>query len=180
MPPSAKSAAKAAAAKSKAKKFCEVDARMSDEFRPEDYIPYVPPPRVMLNDDEAGTHQPHVGYTLLLLLIGFILLLVVSAVVIAVGAALHLLPHSVAQASRGFPKTSILIEALTFGATLWVAGLVNSHACGTAASAPPSAFRARDSRIRYAQAACPYRCRAQRRGAIDRKSVEPAKGHAGG
>jgi membrane protease YdiL (CAAX protease family) len=96
---------------------------MSDDFRPEDYIPYVAPPRVMLPDDEPGPRQPHLGYTLLLLLIGFILLLVVSAVVIAVGAALHLLPHSVAQASRGFPKTSILIEALSFGATLWAAAL---------------------------------------------------------
>lgn len=97
---------------------------MSDEFRPEDYIPYQPPPRVMLHDGEAAPRQPHIGYTLLLLLAGFIFLLIVSAVVIAAGAALHLLPHSVSEASRGFPKTSILIEALTFGATLAFAALV--------------------------------------------------------
>ena len=94
---------------------------MSDEFRPEDYMPRVPPPRAAYIETgfqplEPTPRQPHIGYTLLLLLIGFILLLVISAVVIAVGVSLHVLPHSVSQASRGFPKTSILIEALTFGA----------------------------------------------------------------
>ncbi len=102
---------------------------MSDEFRPEDYMPRVPPPRAAYIETgfqplEPTPRQPHIGYTLLLLLIGFILLLVISAVVIAVGVSLHVLPHSVSQASRGFPKTSILIEALAFGATLLFAVLV--------------------------------------------------------
>ena len=100
---------------------------MSDEFRPEDYIPYVPPPRVMPGENDPGPRQPHIGYTVLLLLIGFILLLIVSAVVIAAGVYLHVLPHSVAQASRGFPKTSILIEAITFGLTLGLAALAFPH-----------------------------------------------------
>ena len=102
---------------------------MSDEFRPEDYIPRVPHPRqtdvqVHFRITDLGPRQPHLGYTLLLLAIGTVLLLVLSTVVIAGGMALHLLPHSVSQASRGFPKTSILIEALTFGATLGIAMLV--------------------------------------------------------
>ena len=102
---------------------------MNDEFRPEDYISYVPPPQtpqgmVGFQILDSNWRQPHLGYTLLLLLIGFILLLVVSAGVIAAGAFLHLLPHSVPEASRGFPKTSILIEALTFGGTLGFAALV--------------------------------------------------------
>ena len=97
---------------------------MSDDFRPENYMPYVPLPRVMLGENDPGPRQPHIGYTLLLLLVGFILLLVVSAVVIAGGVSLHVLPHSVVQATRGIPKTSILIEAITFGATLAFAALV--------------------------------------------------------
>lgn len=99
---------------------------MNDEFRPEDYIPYVPPltPYTQVGFRDFGPRQPHIGYTLLLLLVGFILLVVVSAGVIAAGAALHLLPHSVSEASRGYPKTSILIEALTFGATLAFAALI--------------------------------------------------------
>ena len=102
---------------------------MSDDFRPEDYMPSMPSPafpdvRVGFRITDLGPRQPHIGYTLLLLLIGTVLLLVVSAGVIAAGIALHLLPHSLSQASRGFPKTSILIEALTFGATLAFAFLV--------------------------------------------------------
>ena len=102
---------------------------MSDEFRPEDYIPQAPPPRtpsvqVGFRVLDSDWRQPHIGYTLLFALVGVILLFVVSAAVMAAALALHLLPHTLLQATRGFPKTSILIEALTFGATLGFAALV--------------------------------------------------------
>ena len=103
---------------------------MSDEFRPEIYMPRIRQPLPVPIEGsvaaelEAGQRQPHLGYTLLLLLIGFVVLLVISSVVIAAGMSLHMLPHSMPEVSRGYPKTSILIEALTFASTLAFALLV--------------------------------------------------------
>ena len=99
---------------------------MSNDFNPEDYMPRVAQPRtpqvqVAARVRYSGTHQPHLGYTLLLLLGGFVILLVISTIVITTGMLAHLLPHNVSQAAHGFPKTSILIEALTFGVTLLLA-----------------------------------------------------------
>lgn len=94
------------------------------DFRPEDYMPAPPAPHTMLQDDEPGPKQPHLGYTLVLLLVGFIAILLATTAVMAVGAWLHLLPHSVAAATRGYPKTSILIEGLGFGIALGFAVLV--------------------------------------------------------
>ena len=98
---------------------------MSTDFRPEDYI------RTLSSADAAATQetaalkpQPNLGYTLLLLLVGFIALLVTGVIVTAVGIRLHLLPRDVSQLTHGFPKTNILIEALTFALTAVFAVLV--------------------------------------------------------
>ncbi|MGI4755772.1 MAG: CPBP family intramembrane glutamic endopeptidase [Janthinobacterium lividum] len=103
---------------------------MSDEFRPEDYIPQ-PRTRPALIDpaeERAEPHssirQPHLGYMLLLLAVGFVALILVGLAVTAAGVSLHLLPRNPAELTRGFPKTNILIEGLTFGLTLLFAGLV--------------------------------------------------------
>ena len=96
---------------------------MSDEFRPEDFMQHVSTPRLPLLHSglevrEGGPRQPHLGYTVLLVLVGFVVLLLISFAVIAAGISLHLLPHNLPQVTRGYPKTSILIEALTFALTL--------------------------------------------------------------
>ena len=98
---------------------------MSTDFRPEDYI------RTLSSADTAAAQetaalkpQPNLGYTLLLLLVGFIALLLTGVIVTAVGIRLHLLPRDVSQLTHGFPKTNILIEALTFALTAVFAVLV--------------------------------------------------------
>lgn len=98
---------------------------MSTEFRPEDYI------RTLRTGEANAAHeaaslkpQPNLGYTLLLLLVGFIALLIAGIAVTAIGIRAHLLPHDVSQLTHGFPKTNILIEALTFAVTALFAALV--------------------------------------------------------
>ncbi len=104
---------------------------MSTDFRPEDYIPSIPAPRGSsgglagpLPQEQADSQQPHLGYTGLLLLVGFIVLLLTGVGVAVAGVALHLLPRDSAALTHGFPKTNILIELLTFGVTLGFAALV--------------------------------------------------------
>ena len=98
---------------------------MSIEFRPEDYIRTLNTASAAAEDQAAAQKpQPNLGYTLLLLLVGFIALLVTGIVVTAVGIRAHLLPRDVSQLTHGFPKTNILIEALTFAMTALFAALV--------------------------------------------------------
>ncbi len=99
---------------------------MSTEFRPEDYIRSTEETDM---DSGVAAHlaakpQPHLGYTLLLLLAGFIALVVFGIGVTMAGISFHILPRNAAELAHGFPKTSILIEALTFAATFAFAVLV--------------------------------------------------------
>ncbi len=103
---------------------------MNTDFRPEDYMPYAPvlkqplPLGQSLPAQQADDRQPHLGYTLLLLLVGVVALLVAGLGITAAGVSMHLLPHDPAALTHGFPKTNILIELLTFGLTLGFAALV--------------------------------------------------------
>ncbi len=103
------------------------------EFDPHAFNPahYIPRPRSVREKplkeavaiDTPSPRQPHLGYTLFLLLIGVIALFLFSIVVGAIGIGLHLLPRDVGQLKSGFPKTNILLEALTFLTTLGFAVL---------------------------------------------------------
>lgn len=93
---------------------------MNTDFEPQAYMPLLEQQRAA--EIARARQQPHLGYTGLLLLIGIIALLVVGLVVTTVGIKLHLLPHDPTQLTRGFPKTNILIELLTFATTFAVAG----------------------------------------------------------
>ena len=98
---------------------------MSTEFRPEDYIRTLGTADATAAQEAAALKpQPNLGYTLLLLLVGFIALLVTGVLVTAVGIRAHMLPRDVSQLTHGFPKTNILIEALTFAVTALFAALV--------------------------------------------------------
>ena len=72
--------------------------------------------------------QPHLGYSAALLGLWALLLVVVAVPVVAAGSALHLLPRLAELQSHIFPKTSILIEALSYGLALAIAAPVFSRA----------------------------------------------------
>ncbi len=67
------------------------------------------------------SRQPNLLWSLALLGIWFVLLVVVAVPVIAIGSALHLLPRLAQLQSNIFPKTSILIEALSYALALSIA-----------------------------------------------------------
>lgn len=92
---------------------------MNTDFEPQAYMPSLELERAAAL--ARSRQQPHLGYTLLLLLIGLIVLLVAELVVAGVGMKLHLLPHDPVALTRGFPKTNILIELLTFAITFAIA-----------------------------------------------------------
>ncbi len=102
------------------------------EFDPHGFNPaqYMPRPRPVPEQthvalqETAPARQPHLGYTLLLLVSGFVFMFLFSVAVGAAGIALHLLPRDIEQLKTGFPKTNILLEALTFLSTLGFAALV--------------------------------------------------------
>ncbi len=96
-------------------------------FNPAQYMPRVrpvPEQTPALTAETAPVRQPHLGYTLLLLAVGFVALFLYSIAVGAIGISLHLLPRDIGQLKSGFPKTNILLEALTFLSTLGFAVLV--------------------------------------------------------
>ena len=98
---------------------------MNTDFEPQAYMPLLEQERAIAA--ARSRRQPHLGYTLLLLLIGCLALLVLSLLVTSLGIRLHLLPHDPAALTHGYPKTNILVELLTFAATFAIAAALFPH-----------------------------------------------------
>lgn len=108
----------------------------SPDFDPADYIRGQRPSHIaspqpattatgLLNEsDESAVpleqvhpRQPHLGYTLGILLIGTIVMLLVSLVVLGIGRAMHLLPPLHQLKPNEMPVVTILTEGLSYALT---------------------------------------------------------------
>lgn len=99
----------------------------SSSFDPARYIPRERGPLLSFGthadesvDKNARSRQPHLGYGLLALLLGFIAMAITTFSVLGVGAKLHLTPPLSHLVPSEIPKSTILGEALGYALVLAV------------------------------------------------------------